>query len=171
MSRELSLYTLTEEMVKTLDYLYDDLGEIDEQRELRVKEIQELIVKKTDNIAEYVQFQEDLIKSAKERIERINDFIKKTERGLERLDQQVAVCMDLSAKEKLEGAFSSITRIKPRDVVDITNEELIPVDYLYTPEPVAKVDKKLLLDDLKKGKPIPGAKLGKSKLSIKYKLV
>lgn len=170
MSRELSLYTLTEEMIKTLDYLYDDLGEIDEQKELRTKEINELIIKKTDNIAEYVQFQEDLIRSAKERIERINDFIKKTERGLERLDNHVAACLDLSAKEKLEGAFSTITRIKPRDTAEITNEELIPVDYLYTPEPVAKVDKKLLLEDLKKGKVVPGAKLGKSKLSIKYKL-
>lgn len=171
MSRELSLYNLTEEMVKTLDYLYDDLGEIDENKELKIKEINELITQKTDNVAEYVQFQKDLIEAAEKKIEKIKDFIKKTENGLDRLDVYVAGCMDRMAKEKLEGSFSTITRIKPKDTAEIVNEELIPVDYLYTPEPVAKIDKKLLLEDLKKGKIVPGAKLGKSSLSIKYKLI
>jgi len=171
MNRELSLYNLSEEMVKTLDYLYDDLGEIDENKELKIKEINDLITQKTDSVAEYVQFQKDLIEAAEKKIEKIKDFIKKTENGLDRLDVYVASCMDRMAKEKLEGSFSTITRIKPRDTAEIINEELIPVDYLYTPEPVAKIDKKLLLEDLKKGKIVPGAKLSKSSLSIKYKLI
>ena len=169
MSRELSLYNLTEELVQTMDYLFDDMGEIDEQKELKVKAIEDLIVQKTDNIYDYVQSQKDLIKAAKERIERIEDFIRRTENGLDKLDTYVAGCMDRLGKEKIEGVFCNLVRIKPRDVADIVDPEAIPTDFLYIPPPVAKIDKKLLLEELKKGRKIPGAKLGKSSLSISYK--
>ena len=97
--------------------------------------------------------------------------MKNRENGIARLDQYVSDCMAMMKTEKLEGAFSTIVKREPADIVQIDDEKEIPVEYIVVPEPVASIDKKALLRDLKNGAEIKGASIVKSKnISIAYKV-
>lgn len=165
-----SLYKLSEELINAMRFLTDDLGEIDENMELKVKELQEMIVTKTDAVCEWRNSQLDLIDAAQRRIDELKDFQSRIESGLTKLDKYVGGCMEMLDQDKFEGVFSSITKIKPRDVVEVYDADKIPPDFLKIPEPVPSIDKTALLKVLKSGHDVSGARLGKSKLSIKYKL-
>lgn len=101
-------------------------------------------------------------------IERLSNRKKSIQGKKEWMREYLRSNMEASGITKIECPLFSITLGKGRDVVEITDQDKIPADYLNikTTFAPAKAD---ILRELKAGKKIPGCKLAKSKSSLRIK--
>lgn len=76
--------------------------------------------------------------------------------------------MEAAGITNIKCSLFSITLAKGRDVVVIDSEEDLPDEYVSVKTTVAP-DKKKILDDLKAGKDVAGARLGKTDTSLRIK--
>jgi len=98
------------------------------------------------------------------------EFISGINKGLEKFDGYVNNCLISMGTNKIEGNLYSISRRKPSQVVTITDEKLIPMDFIKIPKPAPAIQKSEIATALKAGKEVPGAKLTESlTVSISYK--
>jgi hypothetical protein len=133
--------------------------------------ISELLMQKVDNVVGY----RNSLESYEQVIEnKIADLIEKRDHiksRLEKLDSYVNASLVINQKTEIIGSFYKIVKRKPSRIVSITNEKLIPLDYLKIPEVKPMIMKKEIGDALKSGQEVPGAALIDSdKVSISYKL-
>jgi hypothetical protein len=85
-----------------------------------------------------------------------------------RLEQYLIENMRSEGIKSIDDGILRATVSKPRPIAVIEDDAAIPDSYMRIKTDVA-VDKKLLLDDLKEGKEVPGAKLGDSKPGLTIK--
>ena len=88
--------------------------------------------------------------------------------GKDRLRDYLRMNMEAGGITKIECPLFTITLVKPRDVADVFDADELPPKYIRTKVTHAP-DKKAILDDLKSGEIITGARLGKSKSSVRVK--
>lgn len=157
---EISLYQISQKFIDLENKLIESGGEIDEEKELILKEITELLQTKVDGCVGFVQRQNDVLSAIDGRIDYLNGIKAARKKALERFSGYVVSCMDHMKVVKLEGELSKITIRKPAKVVMITNEDDLPIDCLNIQTiTTKKPDKKLIKQKLEAGEEIPGAKI------------
>lgn len=170
-------HTLTRELVHR-EYLreqllvqFPDLAE-DEQALLDTLDGES---KLDDMLAEVMRSSEDdamLIAGIKERLAELTERKARLERRVEAKREIVCRTMDRANLQKIERPDFTLSLRKSPPSVIITDEKLIPADYLIHPEPPApRPDKAGIAVALKRGDPIPGCTLsnGGVGLSVRRK--
>lgn len=162
-----SLYQITQDLSRFEEVLEMEQGEFNEDLENNLIELHASLEKKTDGVVGYIQKQEDYIKLANERIKQLQEFKKSKQNMIERFKDYVKQCLELTDKQKFVGKLNTIKLRKPSKIVNITDKDKIPADYLIS-EHVVTVDKTKLKADLKDNGEIDGAELidGKTSISI-----
>ena len=77
--------------------------------------------------------------------------------------------MSMKDGEKHEFDLFKVSRVKGRDVVKVTNSELVPAEYLTHHEESWSTNKKTILAALKAGEEIGGAELSTGNASLRIK--
>lgn len=166
---KLSLYNIADEALALEDMLMSDHGEMsDESSELEAY-LSDLIATKTDSIVHVVNKLEDEIELAKKHMERLMQFKRARENAIKRLKEYSILCLEKINKTSINGEIAEISMRKPTKVLDVTDENKIPGEFI-TVETVVKIDKKELLKALKNGLECDGAKIGDGAKSIQFKL-
>lgn len=129
--------------------------------------IQNELIEKTDNCVSYLMSLEDFEEALSLRKKQIDAAIKTIENKREKFNEYILSCMEKLQTNVIQGKSSCIKTRKPVDVVEILNEDDIPLQYVKT-KIVSDIDKKAISSDLKSGLEIPGAKLSKGKTGVKY---
>lgn len=162
---KLNLYQLTVDLESTLD---DLLILSDTDRDTALGDLNKLLIRKTDSTVSYRQQLQDKIKLAKERLDYIKSIKSSLESQLERLDDMILNCMQMTDSKELRGELHSIKIRKPSQVVLITDEDALTPCYKTVVQTV-KVDKVALKKALSLGELIDGAELvdGKKSLNIR----
>ena len=122
------------------------------------------------NVVKYMKHLEDENSKISTEIERLKSFSISNSKRFELLKSHVLANMEARGINKIKDTLYPITRVKPRAMVEIFDETLIPKDYVIQ-KTTSSIDKKKLLTDLKAledGKTIDGAKLGESKAGLKF---
>lgn len=165
-----SLYKISSEMQTLLEEITENEGELTPEIEEKIALVTSQLTTKTDDIVGWVNSREDLIVLANQRISDLTDFINGINKGLEKFDGYVNNCLISLGSNKIEGNLYSINRRKPSQIVNITDETLIPMDYIKIPKPVPSIQKAEIASAIKAGAKVPGAELiESSKVSISYK--
>lgn len=158
------LHDLKNEFLDLMEIFDDVGGELTEELEEKYKKVQEAIAKETDDIANWIDFQDSVISLAKERTARLQKLIKQVELRVSNFENYMGGCIKQMNTDRIEGLTRTIKLRAPSDVVYIENENDLPFEYLVTPEPQkAKPDLNLIKDAIKKGELVPGATIVKSK--------
>lgn len=119
--------------------------------------INDALEDKADGYASVVRSLEADNRAIDEEIKRLKQRKTSNENGIKRLKENLKETMEYTGKTKFKTAFNSFSISKNAPSKDVLNEKLIPKDYWVPQEP--KINSKLLLDDLKSGKEVPGAEL------------
>ena len=90
---DLSLYNIAEEQEAITALLEMDQGEITEDHEALIEQVEQMIAHKTDRVVGFYNFLTDEINNAKKRRDEISDFIKVREAAQKRLKDYVGSCM------------------------------------------------------------------------------
>ena len=166
-----SLFKITEELQGIIEHLLEHEGELTPEIESSLSQLDDALKKKSDGIVDWIKYQESLIDIAKQRRDEMISFIKKTESRIEKFSGYINNCLMKMEVDKIEGDLSKIVKRKPSEIVIITDEKIIPFEYIKVPELVVTIDKVEIKKALKSGIDISGAKLGNSeKISIAYKI-
>lgn len=171
MTDKVSLYGITETLKGLEKAIAEAGGEVTEETEAMLEQISVELSQKTDGVVGWVQSQEDFVEAIEKRIGELVDLKAKTKKSLENFNNYVLTCMDRMGVTKIEGDFSVVNIPKPRSVVEIIDENSLPLDYIKTEtKKITKVDKKAIGDSLKKEIEVPGAKLSMGTRKPKFKV-
>lgn len=126
-----------------------------------------------DMLAEVMRSSEDdamLVAGIKERMTELNERKARLERRVEAKREIVCRTMDKANLQKIERPDFTLSLRKSPPAVLITDEKLIPDDYLIHPEPPApKPDKAGIAVALKGGKEVPGATLSNGNVGLQIR--
>jgi hypothetical protein len=169
---ELSLYKISSDTRELIEKIAEADGELTDNQDKLLVEMQYQLRNKVEGVVHWVNYQQDLIKAGKERIAELEKFIEKTNRSVERFNDYVSTCMSMLSTNKIEFGIYSIVKTKPREVVEIYDENLIPIEFIKMPPPPEPViSKQSIAKVLKDGIEVPGARLIESqKTTINYKV-
>lgn len=171
MSDKLSLFSISKDLQNQLDSIIEQDGEINEINELAISKLSELLREKTDAVCSYRQSISEYLNILENRKNDLIEKIHQVEKMAERFDSYVNACLMTLQKNELVGSYSKISKRKPSKVVKITDENLIPIEFIKIPEPKPMIMKKEIGDLLKKGQSVPGTELVDSEnIKINYKL-
>ena len=123
---------------------------------------------KGENIALLVQNWESDILALTEHKKKIDQKIKSRKNRIEYLKDYLRENMEATGIKKIECPLFSISCVKGRDVVAVTDVEALSDEYIrltVKEEP----DKKKILEDLKAGTTVQGAIISQAKSSIRIK--
>lgn len=163
----MNLYDISTEFTALEELLMMDGGEITEAHQELETMVSALLLAKADNMVNFIQKLEDEMDLADAHIKRIQLYKKARANAIESLKGYVKVSLDKMNKDEVEGVMGSISIRKAPKVVDITNEDLIPPQFIRTKTEVSKTD---LAKALKAGEEIEGARLIDGKRSVQFKL-
>lgn len=157
-----SLYNITSEL-SALELAMESGEELSPES---MAALVEQIQTKTDAVVGFQNYLEDQIVAIDYRITELAEYKKSVTGKLGRLDTYVASCLKQLGTSKIEGKLSTIKRRAPTDVVVITDENSLPMEYLRTK---VEPEKTKIKAALKAGEVIPGATLEKSTtISMSY---
>ncbi len=139
----------------TLDDVSDHLDMIEEDRN-----------KKIENYLHVINRIESEHKTIASEIERLSSIQIVKTKAL--LNLKGWLLMSMKDGEKHEFDLFKVTRVKGRQVISVTDDDLIPEDYTTFKE-VRSVDKIAILADLKAGKYVAGAELSTGNSSLRIK--
>ena len=159
-----SLYELADEFKEALESLTD----LDDQSVKDTLESLEGEFKlKTTNVAKYIKNLEHAAEGIKEVESRQHKRRTSIEAKIKHLKEYLRYNLEKTNTEKVESAEISITIQKNPHKVVITDENIIPSDFLETKE-VQSIDKAKVKEALKNGNEVPGCELIQEKrVSIK----
>jgi len=164
-----TLYQLTDELESIFDSISESQGEISEQDEKKLAEIQSLLSSKVDSIVQYRKMLDDKVDTVDKRIKELSEHKTVLKNKIASFESYIVNCLRKMDIKKAFGDLHYINLPKPRKAVSVYNEKALPELYIKK-EVVEKIDKKLLLDKLKSGEEIFGAELVDAKQSITFKL-
>ncbi len=165
----LALYDLAEEFKQIDNALEVSQGEMTEEQEKALASISELLAKKTDNCVEFYFSLEDTISAAKERALQIKNFIEACEKKKERFCDYISSNMDRMSATEIGGKLHKVKFRKPLQVIVITDEGKLPVDFIET-EMKTKIKKQDIKNAIKSGQEVPGAETIDGKRSLIFKI-
>ena len=166
---DLSLYNIAEEQEAITALLEMDQGEITEDHEALIEQVEQMITHKTDRVVGFYNFLTDEIDNAKKRKDEITVFIKVREAAQKRPKDYVSSCMEKLKAKAFEGEFYEIKERKPSKVLHINHEDLVPPEFT-TVETIVKINKAELKKAIKEGTvEIEGIELVDGERSIQFK--
>lgn len=162
----MKLYEISKEYQVLLDNLYNiETGEVDETSLVRLREVKENIEKKCIAVASYIENMEAERKAIEEAKNKMIDRENRLKKQVENIRSYLLENMKLSNINKISCQYFDITLGKNPPSVDIYDEKLVPSEYDRIK---VEKDKRSMLDDMKNGCIIPGARLiQKDNLRIK----
>ena len=119
--------------------------------------INDAIENKAENIAKLIRNLESDVSAFKEEEDRLKTKRQAAENKVKWLKTYLEDCMKLTGKTKFKSGMFNFAIQKNPASVNITDERIIPEDFLIPQPP--KVDKNSLKELLKSGVEIPGAEL------------
>ncbi len=119
--------------------------------------LQDAIEDKAENIAKLIKNLEADAKIIKEEEQRLAERRRAIEAKVDKLKMYLQEQLEIAGLQKVKRPTITVAIQANPPSVDVIDETLIPADFLI-PQP-AKVDKKSILERLKKGESVPGAKL------------
>jgi len=108
------------------------------------------------------------IEAFKTEEKRLSDRRRAIEKSKAKLEEYLVYNMQAMKLKKISGGIKSASLSKPKPVLKITDESLIPDEYRSI-KVVDSIDKKAALTALKAGTEIPGATIGESKPGLTIK--
>jgi len=123
---------------------------------------------KADSICHVLANLEANAKASFDESERLGDRGVSIKIRIDGLKEYLRENMEKLGKKKIESAKFTINCVAGRDKVGDIDYSKLPARFMYTPEVDEKLDKKMLLAELKMGD-IEGAELVKSKSSLRIK--
>ena len=152
------------------DEIIESNGELTPEFEVRLQTLSDQLTKKTDSVIEWVKSIEDKINNINSRITELNEYKKSMIRSLENFNRYVVDSMDVMGVVKLEGEYGKISIRKPSQVLDVYDENKIPIEYISKVIiEETKIDTKKIKDLLKSGEIIDGAQLIQGKRNASFK--
>lgn len=154
-----NLYDLSAELATINDEIIDAQGEITEELETRLDTMNLALDKKAEGIGRWMLNLTGRQDSLDQEIARLTARKKAAKNLQGRLKEYVRDCMARAGKTKFE--FNTFTfRVQKNPAsLEILLEPAIPAKYLTIIPEQRVVDKKAVLDDLKKGIEVDGARL------------
>ncbi|UXU51842.1 siphovirus Gp157 family protein [Staphylococcus arlettae] len=139
--------------------VYDLIAEQGDEQALNdtLASINDALEDKADGYVAVIKTLEGDNKAIDDEIERLQQRKTTNKNGVDRLKESLKEAMETTGKTKFKTALNSYTIASNAPSKDITDLKLIPDEYWVSQAP--KINSKLLLDDLKAGKEIPGAEL------------
>ncbi|MCR4287380.1 MAG: siphovirus Gp157 family protein [Deltaproteobacteria bacterium] len=163
-----SLYNLSHELAAIHDEIIDSEGVISSELERRLDDCGLAFTQKVEGIARWTKNIEGKEAALDAEIARLQARKKATVNLRERLKGYLLESMTTADKLKVEfPAFTVAVQRNPPSA-EITNKDILPSKYLEVVMDVA-VDKKALLDDLKAGVKVEGAKLVSNKTHLRVR--
>jgi len=160
-----SLWSITEDL-KALDELIEQQqGEICEITEEFINEIDRVLTSKTDGCAEFVLSLEEQSNAVEKRIAELKELQRRLELKRARFLIYIQECMMRIGREKTVGSFYQFSIRKNPPSLFISDENKIPPAFLSEKTEVV-IDKKAILDALKKGEIVEGAEIAPIKKRI-----
>ena len=150
-------------MTKSLMVLLDERNHIAEQLETAenpaelIESLDKAVQVKAAGIAIYLERLDSMTAALEETIKKLQARKKAFQNRKERLKEYTLAAMKQHDIQKIECPECTISIQKNPPSADVYEPKMIPVEYWRQPEPV--LDKKALLDDLKEGVVIQGARL------------
>lgn len=126
-----------------------------------LESLQDAIEEKAENIAKLVKNLEADVKIIKEEEQRLAERRRAIEVKIERLKTYLQEQLETAGIEKVKRPTITVAIQANPPSVDVIDETAIPSDFLIPQAP--KVDKRSILERLKKGEAIPGVTLKQTK--------
>lgn len=126
-----------------------------------LESLQDAIEEKAENIAKLVKNLEADVKFIKEEEQRLAERRRAIEVKIERLKTYLQEQLETAGIEKVKRPTITVAIQANPPSVDVIDETAIPSDFLIPQAP--KVDKRSILERLKKGEAIPGVTLKQTK--------
>ena len=126
-----------------------------------LESLQDAIEEKAENIAKLVKNLEADVKIIKEEEQRLAERRRAIEVKIERLKAYLQKQLETAGIEKVKRPTITVAIQSNPPSVDVIDEKVIPSDFLIPQAP--KVDKRSILERLKKGEAIPGVTLKQTK--------
>lgn len=150
------------DITRDLILAQSDYEGLDEETYLQQVEtlVQELYAKE-DAVSRYYQYLEKEIERAKEAKKKIANYIKVQSNACERLKQYVIRAYEELGELPTTSDFNPIAISETPGKVDIYDPHAIPQEYIRR-KIIEEPDKKKILEDLRAGKRVKGARLEKN---------
>ena len=126
-----------------------------------LESLQEAIEDKAENVAKLIKNLEADVKVIRDEEKRLAERRQVIENKVERLKSYLQEQLETAGLQKVKRPTITVSIQNNPPSVDVIDETLIPADFLI-PQP-AKVDKKSILERLKKGESVPGVTLKQTK--------
>ena len=167
---ELSLYGISTEIKILLDEICELDGEMSDEFSQKLERLEKLLSEKSESCFFYRKSQGDLLDALKQRKKDFTDAINVLENKIERFEKYLVESMARIGVARIEGPTTSIVIRKPSQIVNIYDENLLPVEYLDK-KIIITPKKKEIKEAIKRGDNIQGAKLVYSdKISLNLKV-
>lgn len=139
--------------------VYDLIAEQGDEQALNdtLESINDALEDKADGYVAIIKTLEGDNKVIDDETKRLQQRKTTNKNGIDRLKESLKEAMETTGKTKFKTTLNSYTIANNPPSKDVVDEKLIPKDYWVSQAP--KINSKLLLDDLKAGKEIPGAEL------------
>lgn len=146
------------ELTSNYKYVLDLADELDEQTlKDTLDSIKEPLDEKVDNTAKLIKAMENDAKAFKEEETRIKQRRQAIENNIKRIKERLQYDLESNALDKIEGKTFKVSVQNNPVSVKIVDEKMIPKGYFIEQEP--KLNKKELLEDMKRGEEIFGVEL------------
>ena len=146
------------ELTSKYKYVLDLADELDEQTlKDTLDSIKEPLEEKVDNTAKLIKAMENDVKAFKEEETRVKQRRQTIESNIKRIKERLQYDLESNELDKIEGKTFKVSVQNNPVSVKIVDEKMIPKGYFIEQEP--KLNKKELLDDMKRGEEIFGAEL------------
>lgn len=146
------------ELTSNYKYVLDLADELDEQTlKDTLDSIEEPLKEKVDNTAKLIKAMENDVKAFKEEEARVKQRRQAIENNIKRIKERLQYDLESNELDKIEGETFKVSVQNNPVSVKILDEKMIPKGYFIEQEP--KLNKKELLDDMKRGEEIFGAEL------------
>lgn len=120
---------------------------------------------KLDNVATWIEENNMKLQWLKEKKRRLSDVETSIKNQSERLQEFLTQAIDDSGQKEIQTENHILKPRNYKDSVIVEATEKLPIDYIVCSE-VVKPNKKLIYEDLKKGKSIRGAHLKSNRKTV-----
>ena len=120
---------------------------------------------KLDNVATWIEENNMKLQWLKEKKHQLSDVETSIKNQSERLQEFLTQAIDDSGQKEIQTENHILKPRNYKDSVIVEATEKLPIDYIVCSE-VVKPNKKLIYDDLKKGKSIRGAHLKSNRKTV-----
>lgn len=156
-----SLIALLQESNEIASMLIELGGEITAEAEERLKTNEDLTRTKVDAYGAVMDVLKSRATLAENRIREWQNMRNACDASIDRLLERISFFMSAKEIKEISGQqFGFRLQMNPHKCV-IDNEDLLPGMFVTTeqPPPIKKIDKKYIIDTIKKGQTVPGAHL------------